>query len=91
MPDVEILIAGTEPITSTVIETARKLKLIARVGIGLDSVDLIAARRNNVSVSYTPDAPSAAVADLTIGLMFALLRNTHLSNSSIRNGLWKRF
>lgn len=89
--DVDILIAGTEPITSTVIEKARKLKLIARVGIGLDSVDLVAARRNDVSVSYTPDAPSKAVADLTIGLMFALLRSTQLSNLSIRNKLWKRY
>ncbi|MEO2124213.1 MAG: lactate dehydrogenase, partial [bacterium] len=50
--DFEVLIAGTEPITENVIERASQLKLIARVGIGLDSVDLLAARRHNIAVSY---------------------------------------
>ena len=65
--DADILIAGTEPITEAVLERAEQLKLIARVGIGLDSVDLHAARKQVITVSYTPDAPSPAVAELTIG------------------------
>ena len=67
--DCDVIIAGTEPITDYVMEQATDLKLIVRVGIGLDSVDLVAARQRDIQVSYTPDAPSPAVAELTIGLM----------------------
>ena len=80
IPDFDILIAGTEPITGAVLAKASSLKLIARVGIGLDSVDLLAARRRGIQVSYTPDAPSPAVAELTIGLMIDLLRLVQVSN-----------
>ena len=70
---------------------ARKLKLISRVGIGLDSIDLYAARKRGILVSYTPDAPAKAVSDLTIGLMLNLLRKTHVSNSKMHQGEWERF
>jgi D-3-phosphoglycerate dehydrogenase len=55
--DFDAIIAGTEPITEKVLDRANKLKLISRVGIGLDSVDLIAAQKRDIKVSYTPDAP----------------------------------
>ena len=65
IPDFDVLIAGTEPITELVLNRASRLKLISRVGIGLDSVNLLAARRRGIEVCYTPDAPSAAVATLS--------------------------
>ncbi len=89
--DFGILIAGTEPITDRVMANAPHLRLISRVGIGLDSVDLPAARHRGVSVSYTPDAPSPAVAELTVGMMTSLLRCTHLSDRAMREGVWRRF
>jgi len=89
--DVDILIAGTEPVTEAVLERAAQLKLIARVGIGLDSVDLHAARKRGITVSYTPDAPSPAVAELTIGLMVDLLRSVQVSNLRIHQGQWYRY
>ena len=88
--DYDVLIAGTEPITEMVMARADRLKLIARVGIGLDSVDLHAARRRCIRVAYTPDAPAPAVSDLTIGLMLNLLRQVHISNSQMRAGHWYR-
>jgi D-3-phosphoglycerate dehydrogenase len=88
--DFDVLIAGTEPITGKVIQAARRLKLISRVGIGLDSVDLLAAERHGVLVSYTPDAPAPAVAELALGLMFALMRSTHIANAEMHRGEWKR-
>ena len=60
--DFDIIIAGTEPISQKVINNAPNLKLISRVGIGLDSVDLLIAKKNGIKVSYTPDAPAPAVA-----------------------------
>ena len=89
--DFDFIIAGTEPITDYVMNQASNLKLIARVGIGLDSVDLAAAMRRGIQVSYTPDAPSPAVSELTVGLMLALLRNVHVSNLNMHNGSWYRF
>jgi D-3-phosphoglycerate dehydrogenase / 2-oxoglutarate reductase len=91
IPDFGILIAGTEPITARVIEAAPNLGLIARVGIGVDSVHLPAARAHGVRVTYTPDAPSPAVAELVIGQMLALLRGISLSDRNMRNGIWHRF
>lgn len=89
--DFDVLIAGTEPITDKVMSRASRLKLISRVGIGLDSVDLLAAERRNIQVSYTPDAPAPAVAELTIGLMLTLLRSVHVANAQMHRGEWHRY
>jgi D-3-phosphoglycerate dehydrogenase len=90
MKDFDVLIAGTEPITDKVMSCASRLKLISRVGVGLDSVDLLAAERRGVKVSYTPDAPGPAVAELTIGLMLSLLRFVHVANAQLHRGEWQR-
>ena len=88
--DFDVIIAGTEPITDKVMNNASKLKMISRVGIGLDSVDLLAARKRGIAVSYTPDAPAPAVAELTLGIMLILLRSAHVSNSQMHKGEWQR-
>ena len=88
--DYDVLIAGTEDITDVVMAKASKLKLISRVGIGLDNINLLAAERRGIKVSYTPDAPAPAVAELTIGLMLALLRSVHVSNAQMHRGEWQR-
>lgn len=89
--DFDVLIAGTEEINRMVLNKAKNLKLIARVGIGLDNVDLIAAREKNIQVSYTPDAPAPAVAELAVGNMLSLLRSTHIANRNMHAGRWNRF
>jgi D-3-phosphoglycerate dehydrogenase / 2-oxoglutarate reductase len=86
----EILLAGLEPITANVLQNNTSLKTIARVGIGLDNVDLQAAEARNIKVFNTPDAVTSPVAELTIGLMLSLLRNIHLSHASIKNEKWER-
>lgn len=91
VPGFDAIIAGTEPLSATVLERAKDLKLISRVGIGVDSVDLNFARQHGVKVTYTPDAPAPAVAELTMGLMLSLLRSIHLSNLGMRKGQWQRF
>jgi len=89
--DFDVIIAGTEQISDRVMDKASALKMISRVGIGLDSVDLLAARKRNIKVSYTPDAPAPAVSELTIGIMLTLLRSVHVSNSQMHLGAWYRF
>ena len=89
VPGFDVLIAGTEPITERVME-AGQLRLISRVGVGLDNVDLLAARARGIAVAYTPEGPADAVAELTIGLALSLLRGVHLANIAIRQGVWQR-
>ena len=90
VPGFDVLIAGTEPITEQVMEAGSRLRLISRVGVGLDNVDLIAARDRGIAVAYTPDGPADAVAELTIGLALSLLRGVYLANTAVRQGVWKR-
>ena len=88
--DCDAIIAGTDKITEKVMNNATKLKHISRVGIGLDSVDLLEAKKKGIRVSYTPDVPAPAIAELTIGMMLALLRSMHVSNSKMHQEKWHR-
>jgi D-3-phosphoglycerate dehydrogenase len=88
--DYTAVIAGTEPISDLVMVAGSRLRLIARVGIGLDNVDLAAARSRGIAVTYTPDAPSPAVAELTLGLMINLLRGVGVADRDVRRGAWQR-
>ena len=83
------LIAGLEPLTKNVLQAAKSLKVIARVGTGLDSVDLVAAKELEIIVLNTPDAPTKAVAELTIAHILGLLRHLSQADRQIRNGIWK--
>ena len=89
--DYTILIAGTEPITRKVMEKGKNLKLISRIGIGLDNVDLKAAQDLGIKVSFTPDAPAPAVSELTIGLMISAMRSIQQANLNMHQGNWNRF
>ncbi len=88
--DVIGMIAGVEPLTERVIQSAKSLKVISRCGTGMDSVDLAAAKNKGVTVLNTPEAPAQAVAELTMGLMLACLRQICQTDRQIRKGGWPR-
>ena len=81
-------IAGVAPITSEMLDLAPNLKIISRYGVGVDSVDLLAAKDRGILVANTPGANSNAVAELAISLIFAALRNLMASNSNVRSNNW---
>lgn len=83
-------IAGLDAITRAVIEAAPRLKVIARYGVGVDNVDLLAAREHGVVVTNTPGANANSVAELTIGLMLALARQIPAADRDTRLGQWPR-
>ncbi|XDD45087.1 phosphoglycerate dehydrogenase [Leptospira sp. WS39.C2] len=87
--DFDALIAGTEDLTPLV-ENTSQLKLISRVGVGLDSVPLDLCIKKSIAVAYTPDAVSPAVSELTIGLMVDLMRQVSFADREIRKGQWTR-
>jgi phosphoglycerate dehydrogenase-like enzyme len=72
--DADGLLAGVDTIDATVFGQAPRLRVVARYGVGVDRVDLDAARRYGVVVTTTPGANANAVAELTIALLFALAR-----------------
>jgi D-3-phosphoglycerate dehydrogenase len=83
---VDGVIAGVDRFDAEVIAAAPRLRVIARHGTGTDGVDLDAARRAGVVVTNTPGANAAAVAELAIGLMFALARRIPEGDRRVRSG-----
>lgn len=83
------MIAGVETLSRRVMEAGHNLKVISRCGTGIDSVDIEAANDLGIQVFCTPDAPSDAVAELTIGLILAGLRHIVQADRSIRENRWK--
>jgi D-3-phosphoglycerate dehydrogenase len=88
--DIDGLIAGTEALTAKVLKSARNLKVISRCGAGMDNIDLELAKQRGIKVFNTPDSPTVAVAELTVGLMLALLRHVPYMDRDIRAGRWQK-
>ena len=86
--DVVGLIAGTEKITERVLQNAKSLKVVSRYGIGLDNIDLEAAKRRGIIVCNTPDAPTQAVAELALALILNLYRRIGKVDRILRSGKW---
>lgn len=84
------MVAGVEPLTRQVLKKAKNLKVISRCGIGMDTVDLQAAKDLGIVVTNTSDAPTIPVAELTLGMILSLLRRIHISDASIRHSDWVR-
>lgn len=83
-------IAGLDEINSTVLTVADRLKVIARYGVGVDQVDLNAARERGIIVTNTPGANSSAVAELAVGLILALARSIPQASAGTKAGAWPR-
>ena len=84
------IVAGVEPLTPRVMDALPQLKCISRVGVGMDNVDLDYAAQNGIAVKNMPDGPSRSVAELTIGLTFALLRKIPRADANTRKGTWEK-
>jgi len=85
------ILAGTEPYTREILEEAHNLRVISRVGAGLDNIDVATCRQRGIVVTFTPLAPSDAVAELTVANIVSLLRHVHRSDHSVREQAWNRF
>jgi phosphoglycerate dehydrogenase-like enzyme len=83
-------IVSIDPFDANVLESCTQLRVIARVGVGVDSIDLEAASRLGVIVTVTPGANESAVADHTVALMLAAVRRISEHDRAIRSGEWNR-
>ncbi len=86
--DSDAVIAGTEKYTKDILCAAKTIKVISRVGIGIDNIDLDYASLNNIRVLNTPEPPADAVAEHTMALLLSLLKNIPLYDAQTRNKIW---
>ena len=88
LPGIDAWIAGTGPVTDAHLALAPKLRVVARYGVGVDAVDLVAAERRGIVVTNTPGANSGAVADHALALLLSSLRGVVAGDHRVRAGAW---
>lgn len=91
LPGIDGYIAGLDAIDAAALAGADRLKVIARYGVGVDNVDLAAARARKIVVTNTPGANSASVAELALGLLLALARQIPEAVEAVHLGKWPRY
>jgi D-3-phosphoglycerate dehydrogenase / 2-oxoglutarate reductase len=84
------VIAGTELYSNEILNKLPKLKVISRLGVGMDNVDINAAKEKGVKVFKTQTTPAPAVAELVIGLILDLSRKISHQNNILKSGTWKK-
>jgi len=85
-----LIIRGRTRVTAPVIDAASKLKVIGRAGVGVDNIDLEAARKRGILVVNTPMSTTVAVAELAFGLMLSLAREIPRADSAMKQGKWPK-
>jgi len=83
-----VIVRSRTKITKEIIEKAKNCKIIARVGVGLDNIDLDAAKAKDIRVINAVEGAMTAVAEQVLGLMLSLARNIARADREIRNGNW---
>lgn len=84
------LLAGLEVLNEEVFTHTPNLKAIARIGIGMDNVDIEACRNHGIKVSNTPDAPTEAVAEMALSAILAIAHHIPESNEDMHKKIWKK-
>ena len=85
-----VLIRSATKIDSQALAAAKRLKVVARAGVGLDNVDVKAATIAGVMVVNAPTSNTTSAAELAVGLLLATARNIAPANQSLKEGKWKR-
>ena len=88
LPEMEVLWHVLKPVTEPVIARAPKLRLIQKIGIGVNTIDLEAAKRRGIAVCNLPGTNTRAVAEMALALMLACLRRLPDLNAAVREGDW---
>jgi D-3-phosphoglycerate dehydrogenase len=83
-----LIVRSRTKVTAQVFAAARRLKVVGRAGVGVDNIDLEAARAHSIMVVNAPASTSLAVAELTFGLMLSLAREIPRANAGMKQGEW---
>lgn len=83
-----LIVRGRTKATASLLEAATRLKVIGRAGVGVDNIDLAAAKSRGVTVVNAPVSTTLAVAELTFSLLLALAREIPRADASMKQGQW---
>jgi D-3-phosphoglycerate dehydrogenase / 2-oxoglutarate reductase len=83
-----LIVRGRTKVTPAVFEAGKKLKVVGRSGVGVDNIDLNAAKEKKVTVVNAPVATSISVAELTLALMLSMVREAPRADAAMKNGKW---
>lgn len=83
-----LIVRGRTKVTAAVFDAGKKLKVVGRAGVGVDNIDLAAAKAHGVTVVNSPMATSVAVAELTMGLMLSAVREIARADAALKAGKW---
>jgi D-3-phosphoglycerate dehydrogenase len=86
--DNSLIVRGRTRVTAAVLETASRLKAVGRAGVGVDNIDLEAAKKHNVTVVNAPTSTTVAVAELAFGLLLAIAREVPRADVTMKQGNW---
>ncbi|MFJ3984856.1 phosphoglycerate dehydrogenase [Streptomyces fungicidicus] len=86
----DALVAGMDPVTAEVMDAAPRLKVIAKHGVGTDTIDVAAARDRGIPVVFAPGSNSRAVAEYTFGLVLDAARRISASHTAVAEGDWPK-
>ena len=84
-----VVLRGSKPFTKNVLSSAKNLKIIAKHGAGIDSVDLDEANRSGITIAVAAGANAYAVAEHSAAMMVAMVRGLHLLDKNVRKGKWE--
>jgi D-3-phosphoglycerate dehydrogenase len=83
-----LIVRSQTKVTSAVMDAAPRLKVVGRAGVGVDNIDLEAAKKHNITVVNAPASTTVAVAELTMGLILALARDLLHADATMKEGQW---
>lgn len=85
-----LVVRSRTKVTAEVIGRGRRLKAVGRAGVGLENIDVDAAKKRNIAVFNSPEAPAEAVAELTIGLLISMARRLPYADRTMKEGQWAK-
>jgi len=89
--DADVLIVrSATKVDEEMLGKARRLRIVARAGVGLDNIDVQACERSGIKVINTPGASTNAVAELVVGVMICMLRNVQKAHMQMKNRIWDK-
>ena len=83
-----LIVRGRTKVTAEVLEAGKRLKVVGRAGVGVDNIDLPAAKQHNVTIVNAPTSTTGAVAELAFGLLLAVAREIPRADAAMKKGEW---
>ena len=90
LQDYDGVIAGTELYTKEILRQISNIKVISRLGVGMDNIDLEFAKSMDIKVYKSKTTPALSVVELTLGLILDLLRKINQQNNQLKTGVWNK-